>query len=199
MRKIIVSINVTLDGFMAGTNGELNWHFSRWNDEMARSITEQLSQADTILLGRVTYREMARYWTSAHVCLMMPREDLDFADMLNRYPKIVFSKKLFNAGWNNSKFINGNIAKEVEKLKQQPGKDMIIYGSGQLVWSLTQLGLVDEYRVWVHPVLLGCGKPLFKKLPYTLNLSLYKTETFSSGVVILYYQVKRQQAAGNAL
>ena len=191
MRKIIVSVNVTLDGYMAGPNCELDWHFNSWNDEMARSLTEQLSKADTILLGRVTYKGMAQHFSSVPVCLLTPRENLDFADMLNHYPKIVFSKTLTAATWNNSKIVKSNIAKEVVKLKQQPGKDMIIYGSGQLVASLTKLGLIDEYRLWVHPIVLGGGKPLFKEVQQALNLSLYKTQTFSSGVVILFYEVKK--------
>jgi dihydrofolate reductase len=190
MRKIIVSVNVTLDGYMAGPNCELDWHFNSWNHEMAQSITEQLSKADTILLGRVTYRGMAQHFSSVPVSLLTPREDLDFADMLNHYPKIVFSKTLTDVTWNNSRLLSGNVAKEVIKLKQQPGKDMIIYGSGQLVASLTKLGLIDEYRIWVHPIVLGNGKPLFKELHQSLNLSLYKTQTFSSGVVILFYEVK---------
>lgn len=181
---------MTLDGFMAGPDCELDWHFSRWNDEMARSISEQLGQADTILLGRITYRGMARHWSAAPVSLTTPREDLDFADMLHHYPKIVFSETLLNVSWNNSRLLKGNIEKEVTKLKQQPGKDMIIYGSGRLVSSLTQLRLIDEYRLWVHPVILGSGKPLFRELQQMLPLSLYKTETFSSGVVILYYALK---------
>jgi dihydrofolate reductase len=191
MRKIIVSVNVTLDGYMAGPNCELDWHFNSWTDEMAQSITEQLSKADTILLGRVTYKGMAKHWTSTPVGLLAPREDLDFADMLNHYPKIVISKTLTTATWNNSKILKGNIAKEVIKLKQRAGKDMIIYGSGQLVASLTKLGLIDEYRIWVHPVVLGDGKPLFKEVEQKLNLSLYKTKTFSSGVVILFYEVQK--------
>lgn len=191
MRKIIVSVNVTLDGYMAGPNCELDWHFNSWNEEMAHSITEQLSKADTILLGRVTYKGMAKHWTSTPVGLLTPRRDLDFADMLNHYPKIVFSKTLTSVTWNNSKILKGNIAKEVIKLKQQAGKDMIIYGSGQLVASLTKMGLIDEYRIWVHPVVLGDGKPLFKEVEQKLNLSLYKTQAFSSGVVILYYEVTR--------
>lgn len=189
MRKLIVSINVTLDGFMAGPNCELDWHFNSWNDEMARSITKQLAQADTILLGKNTYGGMAQHWAPKSD-LMTPREDVDFADMLYRYPKIVFSTTLSTAGWNNVSLFKGNIFKKVTWLKQQPGKDMIIYGSGKLVSSLAKLGLIDEYRLWVHPVFLGSGKPLFKNLQQTMNLRLYKTETFSSGVVILFYQVQ---------
>ena len=190
MRKIIVSMNVTLDGFMAGPNCELDWHFNSWNDEMARSITQQLCEADTILLGRNTYGGMARHWSSPSANLMTPREDLDFADMLYHYPKIVFTTTMTAVNWNNVRFFSGNIYKKVTWLKSQPGKSMMIYGRGKLVSSLAKLGLIDEYRLWVHPILLGCGKPLFKNLQQSVNLHLYKTETFSSGVVILFYKVE---------
>ena len=191
MRKVIVSMNVTLDGYMAGPECELDWHFKSWNEEMARATAEQLSRADTILLGGITYRGMASYWTSTPVSLLAPREDLDFADMLNRYPKVVFSKSMSTVNWNNSRLAKKDISVEVDELKHEPGKDMIIYGSGKIVTILTKLGLVDEFRMWVHPVVIGCGKPLFKDLQKALQLQLFKTETFRSGVVILFYEVKK--------
>lgn len=187
MRKVVVSMNVTLDGFMAGSNCELDWHFKSWNEEMARSTAEQLSRADTILLGGVTYRGMAQYWSGNPVNLVAPREDLDFADMLNRYPKIVFSKTMTTLQWNNARLARHSIAEEVRALKQTAGKEIIIYGSGKIVDALIKLGLVDEFRLWVHPIAIGCGKPAFKELSSQLNLHLMRTESFSSGVVILFY------------
>ena len=184
-------MNITLDGFMAGPNCELDWHFNYWNEEMSECACEQLSCADTILLGRVTYGVMAKYWPSKARDLSFPREDIAFADMMNSYTKIVFSKTLTTPEWNNTKLLNGNIAAEIVHLKQQPGKNLIIYGSGKVVASLIQLGLIDEYHIWVHPVILGKGKPMFKDLPEKLNLTLLKTKTFDSGVVILYYEVIR--------
>ncbi|HEX6429240.1 MAG TPA: dihydrofolate reductase family protein [Niastella sp.] len=190
MRKVIVSINVTLDGFMAGPQCELDWHFKSWNEEMARATAEQLSKADTILLGGITYRGMAQYWNTNPVNMIRPREDLDFASMLNSYPKVVFSKSMSTVTWNNARLAKRDISEEVNELKHRNGKDMIVYGSGKIVAALTKLGLVDEFRMWVHPVVIGCGKPVFKELTHILDLELYKTETFSSGVVILFYTVK---------
>lgn len=190
MRKVIVSMNVTLDGFMAAPDCGLDWHFKSWNEEMARATAEQLSRADTILLGGITYRGMAQYWNSNPVNLVRPRGDLDFATMLNNYPKVVFSKTMTAVSWNNARIAQRDIGEEVSELKHRDGKDMIVYGSGKIVAALTKLGLVDEFRMWVHPVVLGCGRPLFKELPETLDLSLIKTEIFSSGVVILYYALK---------
>jgi len=182
-------MNVTLDGYLSGPNCELDWHFERWTEEMAESACEQLSQADTILLGRVTYSAMARYWPSTVANPSFPRVDIAFAEMINGYVKVVFSKTLKTTEWNNSRLVKGSMAAEIKKLKQQPGKDLILYGSSSLVYALTQLGLVDEYQVWVHPVALGRGKPLFKDLSSPLNMELFRTKTFRSGVLLLYFRV----------
>jgi len=187
MRKVVVSMNVTIDGFMSGPDCELDWHFQSWTEEMSECLCEQLSRADTILLGRVTYGAMARYWPSQAMNSAYPREDIAFAEMMNNYPKIVFSKTLTTAGWNNSRLVKGNILNEISQLKQMPGKDIIIYGSGRIVSALAQLNLIDEYVLWVHPVILGEGRPLFR-LHSKRNLELIKTRTFKTGVVILYYQ-----------
>ena len=187
MRKVIVSMNVTLDGFMAGSNSELDWHFKSWTKEMADLLYEQLSEADTILLGRVTYNAMAAYWPLKARDLSFPREDIAFADLMNNYTKLVFSKTNSISKWNNSRRLQGEPAAEIEKLKQQPGKDLIIYGSGKIVNVLTKSKLIDEYRLWVHPVLLGKGQPLFNDLNKDFRMKLFKTKTFGSGVVVLYY------------
>jgi len=190
MRKLIVSMNVTLDGFMSGSNCELDWHFQSWNQEMSESLAQQLSNADTILMGRITYKAMAQYWASSVSDPFFPREDLPFADMMNTHSKIVFSKTLKKANWNNSKLINGNIEFEIAQLKYQQGKDMIVYGSGQLVSTLIPLDLVDEYQVWIHPVILGNGNALFKNLHDQIKMKLLGARTFSSGVVRLNYSVR---------
>jgi len=188
MRKVVVSMNVTLDGFMSGSNCELDWHFSSWTKEMADLLYEQLSKADTILLGRITYNAMAAYWPAKALDLSFPREDLAFADLMNNYTKLVFSKTHAISQWSNSKLLTGDPADEILKLKQREGKDIIIYGSGKIVNCLAKSHVIDEYRLWVHPVLLGKGKLLFKDLEKEYRLKLFKTKTFSSGVVLLYYK-----------
>lgn len=187
MRKLIVSMNITLDGFMSGPRCELDWHFGAWNHEMAQVAAEQLHRADTIILGRITYGAMARYWPMQAKNPECAREDIAFADMMNTYTKIVFSNTLHQPEWHNTRLVTGNIDKEIAGLKQQPGKDMIIYGSGKLVATLIQLGLVDEYQLWVHPVVLGQGKPLFRELRDKINMRLISTTKFSSGVVMMSY------------
>lgn len=190
MRKLIVSMNVTLDGFMSGPNCELDWHFQSWTAEMAEALCEQLDRADTILLGRRTYAAMAKYWPSKAMDLSFPREDIAFAEMMNHYTKIVFSKTLKTTGWCNSRLVKGNPEDEIVKLKQQGGKDMIIYGSGKLVSALIKSDMVNEYQIWVHPEVIGKGKPLFKNLHNSMRLELLKTKTFRSGVVLLFYTCK---------
>lgn len=185
MRKVILSMNITLDGYMAGSGGELDWHFQSWNEEMMEYTFEQLSGMGAILLGRMTYQTMANYW---------PSVTDSFADMMNNYPKIVFSRTLKTVKWKNSRLVAKDIGEEVMKLKQQPGKDMIIYGSGSIATTFIQLGLVDEYRLWVHPVVLGRGHSLFKDAPGKVDLRFIDTRIFSSGVAVLSYEVMKKQA-----
>ena len=188
MRKIIVSMNVSVDGFMAALGGELDWHFDNWTNEMAESLCEQLSKADTILMGSHTYSAMAAYWPYCDMDYNYPREDMAFAGMMNSYSKIVFSKKLKKLYWNNASIIKNNTGAEVLKLKQQPGKDMIIFGSGTLVTNLMALGLIDEYILWVHPVILSSGRALFST-PHNINMQLIRIKKFRSGVIALYYSI----------
>lgn len=183
-------MNITLDGFMAGPDCELDWHFRSWNEEMARTLSAQLDRADTILLGRITYKAMAKYWPLRTIDPHMPREDIQFMDMMNNYRKIVFSKTLTAVDeWNNSQLVTGDLAMEIDLLKNQPGKHMIIYGSGQMIRSMMQMELVDEYQLWIHPVVLGKGKPLFRELQDQSSLRLLQTRSFMTGVVMLRYEV----------
>lgn len=181
-------MNITLDGFIAGPHCELDWHFSYWNNEMSRYASEQLALTDTILLGRVTYNAMAKYWPSVAMDMSFPREDVAFADMMNNHAKIVFSGTLKNISWHNSMLITKSASHEVVRLKQMPGKDMIIYGSSKLAQSLMRAGLIDEYMLWTYPVILGEGKPLFRQLKDRSLLRLVGTKIFSSGVVVMDYQ-----------
>ncbi|MGY3213555.1 dihydrofolate reductase family protein [Mucilaginibacter sp. HD30] len=187
MRKLILSVNVTVDGFMAGPNCELDWHFSRWTAEMAEAQSRQLSRADTVLLGRVTYKAMAAYWSATRSDLCFPREDLAFADLINSRQKVVFSRTLTDLNWTNSVRVSGNIGSEIYKLKNLQGNDIIIYGSSKLVSSLMRLGVIDEYVMWVHPVILGSGKLLFSKTKFITNMQVSRVQRFDSGVVLLHY------------
>lgn len=185
MRHVIVSEMVTLDGFFAGLHGDIDWHTV--DDEFNAYSDELLSSVDTLLFGRVTYELMASYWPTPSAIA----DDPIIADKMNTLPKIVFSKTLDKVEWgqwDNARLVKGDIVEEISRLKQQLGKDMVILGSGSIVSTLAPLGVIDEYRLIVNPVVLGNGKPLFAGLKDALDLKLLKTKTFRSGNVLLYYQ-----------
>lgn len=185
MRKVIVFNMMTLDGFFEGPNQEIDWHNT--DEEFNEFAIEQLATADVLLFGRKTYELMASYWpTPAAVT-----DDPIVAGLMNRLPKIVFSKTLSSADWQNTRLVKDNVADEISRLKQQPGKDLFIFGSADLAASLSNLGLIDEYRVIVNPVVLGQGRPLFKGASQQLKLKLLKARTFRSGNVLLYYQLAK--------
>jgi len=186
MRKVLLSNLVTLDGFFAGPKGELDWHIV--DEEFNQYAIDLLSKVDALLFGRVTYQLMADYWPAAATNPSTPKSDLEIADKMNNLPKIVFSKTLQEVKWINSRLVKDNIAEEISKMKQQPGKDMVIFGSGSIVSTLMQHGLIDEYRIIVNPIVLGNGNPLFKGINDKHNLKLLKTKVLGSGVVILYYE-----------
>lgn len=182
-------MNISVDGFIAAPDGSLNWHFDKWTNEMEETLCEQLSKADTILLGANTYTAMAAYWPARLLDYSYPRESLAVADMMNTYRKVVVSTTLTRLRWQNTRIVKSNIPQEVLKLKQQPGKDLIIFGSGMLVSYLARFSLIDEYLLWVHPIFLGNGRPLFTGLPQALNMRLERVTNFRSGVAVLRYAV----------
>jgi|HubBroStandDraft_1064217.scaffolds.fasta_scaffold00096_46 dihydrofolate reductase len=179
MRKVIVSNVASLEGFFEGPDkGKLDWVIV--DAEFLEYAGNLLRKVDTLLFGRATYQHMAAYWPSA------PPDEV--ADKMNNLPKVVFSKTLKKVDWNNSRLVMGDIQEEVLKLKAQPGKDMVIFGSATLASFLLQLGLIDEYRVILQPVLLGKGSPLFQGITDRIQLKLISAKTFGSGVVLLSYQ-----------
>jgi dihydrofolate reductase len=186
MRKVILSNMVTLDGFFEGPNKELDWHIV--DEEFNQYAIDLLSNVDVLLFGRVTYQLMADYWPAASTNPSTSKSDLEIADKMNNLPKIVFSKTLQEVKWNNSRLVKENIAEEISKMKTQAGKDMLIFGSGSIVSTFMQLGLIDQYRIIVNPVVLGNGNPLFKGINDKQNLKLLNTRVLGSGIVILYYE-----------
>jgi dihydrofolate reductase len=177
MRRVIMWNMVTLDGFFEGPNREIDWF--RFDEDLEKYIKgSQMSSADTLLFGRVTYQVMAAYWPSAHG---------QIADFMNNVTKIVCSRTLEQTEWNNSRLIKANVPEEVSRLKQQPGKDIFVFGSANLASTLMQHGLIDEYRLGVNPVVLGGGTPLFKGSADRLDLKLLEARPLESGVVILHY------------
>jgi dihydrofolate reductase len=190
MRKIITTTWVTLDGFIAGPNGEMEWVGERYDDAMAKYETEVVSAADTLLLGRVTYESFAGSWPHVPDNPKVSEGEKAYARMLNAMRKVVCSKTLDHVEWNNSTLLREVTPEAIEQLKNEPGRDILIYGSASLVHALTRLGLIDEYQVLVHPLILGGGKPLFADLDHQVKLELVSAITHPSGVVRLTYRLK---------
>ncbi len=181
MRKVIFFMLISLDGFFEGLDRDINWH--NVDAEFNEFAIDQINTVDILLFGRVTYEMMASYWPTPTAIA----NDPVIAGKMNSLPKIVFSKTLPSAAWQNTRLIKDNFVEEISKLKQQPGKDLIIFGSSDLAVSFIDHGMIDEYRIMINPVALGVGKSLFKGLQNKLDLKLLKTKVFNSGNVLLYY------------
>lgn len=184
MRKITFQMMVSLDGFFEGPKGELDWH--KVDGEFNDHAIGFLSTLDTLLFGRKTYELMAGYWpTSAAV-----EDDPIVAGHMNRLSKVVFSRTLKSADWANTRVAQDAVA-EVTKLKQQPGKDMAIFGSSDVALGLMPHGLIDECSIFVNPSAIGSGKRLFEGLNGRLNFKFIRAKTFRSGLVALTYEPMR--------
>jgi dihydrofolate reductase len=182
MRQLISFNLMTLDGFFEGPDHDINWH--NVDKEFDEFSIAQLETAGVLLFGRVTYELMAGYWPSEAGL----KDDPVVANWMNSLPKVVFSRTLNKAVWNNTRLVKTDIAGEIAKLKQQPGKDLFLFGSADLATTLIKLGLIDEYRILLNPIVLGKGSPLFKGVEKPFKLSLIKTRAFQNGNIMLYYQ-----------
>lgn len=181
MRKIFVSEMVSVDGFFAGPGGEIDWH--NVDAEFNEYAGEMLDSVDLLMFGRVTYELMAGYWPGPEGL----RDDPLIAARMNALPKLVFSRTLDRVAWENARLAPDVPAGEMRELKKRPGKDIAILGSGTIVSRFAQMGLIDEYRLMVNPVVLGEGKPLIRGLGQRLPLRLLRTRTFGNGNVLLCY------------
>jgi len=179
MRKLIAAINMTLDGICDHTAGIPD-------EEIHQHYTDLLSNAGTILYGRITYQLM-EYWRTLLENPSNEKSMNDFAIAIDKIPKIVFSHTLKNVDWESAKLANQDIEKEVLELKQQPGKDILV-GSRSLIIQLMKLNLLDEFQLCIYPVIEGTGLPLFENIKDRTLLKLIKTKTFSGGAVMLYYE-----------
>jgi dihydrofolate reductase len=183
MRKVIFSINVSLDGFADHT-------VAIADDELHEFATDLLSTVDTVMFGRVTYQLFERYWPTAPEDPQATRSMIDFADKINSMPKLVFSRTLQNADWNNTRLVKEDAAREVSKLKQGNGRNLSVGGLG-IAQALTREALIDEYWFLVQPVIAGQGRRLFDGVKNRPGLKLIDTRNFRSGVVVLHYLLNR--------
>lgn len=175
MRKVILKMSVSLDGYVGTSGGDVSWIFPSIDAEVTAWIVDLLWQAGTHIMGRVTYHDMAAYW---------PSSAEPYAPPMNEIPKVVFSKTLKDADWQRTQVANGDLEEEIARLKQQPGKDVLAHGGASFAQSLSRFGLIDEYRLIIHPVVLGSGLRLFTD---PLGLKLISSKTFNSGAVALTY------------
>src|SRR6195952_1527049 len=189
MRSLIFFMHTSLDGFVAGPNGEMNW--IKVDEEMFDFVATMTAQADTALYGRVTYEMMQNYWPTAGGKPNASKHDKEHSAWYNKVSKIVLSKTISEKGLENTIVISDQLADHVNKIKKQDGKNILIFGSPTASHSLMSHGLIDEYWLFVNPVLLGQGIPLFKDVTERTKLKLIETKTFSCGVIALHYETKR--------
>lgn len=183
MRKVIFSTSVSLDGFIEGPNRDLDWAIV--DEELHRHFNDQARAKSAFMYGRRTYEVMVDYWPTADTDPTMPDYMVEFARIWKSMPKIVFSKTLEQVE-KSHRLVRENVVEEVTKLKEQPGKDLAL-GGADIASTLMRHGLIDEYQIYVQPIVLGSGTPLFKSLDAPLDLRLVETRTFGSGVVLLHY------------
>ena len=186
MKKLIFFIHTSLDGFVGGLKGEMNWILI--DDSMFDFVATMTEKADTALYGRVTYEMMQNYWPNADKQPNASKHDREHAAWYRKVSKVVLSKTLNEIGLENTKVLNENLSENISKLKNQDGKNILIFGSPSASHSLLALGLIDEYWVFVNPVLLGEGIPLFKGVTEPTKLNLVESKTFSNGVIALHYE-----------
>src|ERR1044072_6196712 len=181
MRKLMVFNNISLDGYFTDANSDMSWAHKNADDEWNKFTSENASAGGVLLFGRKTYDLMVSFWPTKQANDTMT----EVAEGMNNLPKIVFSRTMNKAEWNNTKLVNGNIVEEVSRLKSEPGDNMVIMGSGTIVSQLTQERLIDEYQFIVHPLVLGSGRTLFQGVKEQLPLKRVNSRTFGNGNVLL--------------
>jgi dihydrofolate reductase len=179
MRKVIVEMSVSVDGFVAPAKGAPDHRSGPEDPALKRRKLDWLRHAGTHAMGRVTYQQMAGHW---------PYSSDEYAAPMNDLPKVVFSKTLENADWNDSRVARGDLTEEISTLRQELGGDIIAWGGASFVQALSRAGLVDEYRLVINPVALGGGLPLFKDLSAPIRLQLVEATTYATGAVLHIYR-----------
>lgn len=185
MRKIVFLNHVSLDGFVAGPNGEMDWiNAPQELFDWGSTLTDQ---ADTALYGRITYGMMKNYWPAAGTKTNASKHDKEHSAWYNKVTKVVVSKTLKDEGAEKTIIIRDHVAKNIQKLKEQPGKNIQMYGSPSIIQELLNADLIDEFYLSVNPIILGKGKPLFTNIQKRMKFGLVETKTFPQGVVLLHY------------
>jgi dihydrofolate reductase len=190
MRKIISFMHISLDGFVAGPNGEMDW--IKINEEIFDHVGKRISKGDTALYGRITYQMMESYWPTAADKPGATRHDIEHSKWYAKVHKVVLSKTMKGTPFTNTTVISENLSDSINQIKQQPGEDILLFGSPTATHSLIQLNLIDGYWLFVNPIILGRGIPLFKDIKEKIKLNLLTTRQFTCGVTELNYTVDRK-------
>jgi dihydrofolate reductase len=190
MRKIISFMHISLDGFVAGPNGEMNW--IKVDEEIFDHVGKRISEGDTALYGRVTYDMMEGYWPTAGDGPDASKHDIEHSKWYANVHKLVLSKTLKGTDLPNTTIISDNLADSINTIKQEEGPDILLFGSPTATHALIQLGLIDGYWLFVNPIILGRGVPLFTDIKHKTKLKLLTTRQFTSGVTELSYVVDKQ-------
>lgn len=188
MRKLVLFMHTSLDGLTTNSKGEISW--IQTEEEMFDSAGQRAQEADTALYGRGTYEIMENYWPTAADKPDATKHDIEHAEWYNHVDKIVVSKTLKAADHTKIRIISDDLATEIRKLKKEPGKNIIMFGSPTLAYSLIKENLIDDYWLFVNPILLGQGIPLFKEMKNEVKLKLMSSKPFASGVICLHYEAK---------
>jgi len=186
MRKLKLQVQLSIDGYVAGPNGEMDWLTWNWDDELKNYVSELTASMDTILLGRKMTDGFIAHFESI---ISNPADpSYEFAKIMLDTPKVVFSKTLTESAWENTILATGDIVEEVNKLKDRPGKDIIVYGGAGFVSSLVKHNLIDEYHLFLNPVIVGNGLTIFKSVEQKIGLEVIKSTAFSCGIVVNTYR-----------
>ena len=181
MRKLKLQVQMTVDGYIAGPNGEMDWMVFNWDNELKKYVTEISESFDCIILGRKLAQGFIPHWAS--------NPELEGADKFNSTKKFVFTKTIDKSEWDNTILAKGDLVDEITKLKNQDGKDIIVYGGSTFVSALIKKGLVDEFHLFINPTAIGSGLTIFNELDSRQNLTLIKSISFDCGIVVLNYKL----------
>lgn len=190
MGKIISFMHISLDGFVAGQNGEMDW--IKVDEEIFDYVGNRISKSDTALYGRLTYQMMESYWPTAADHPTASRHDIEHSKWYGKVQKVVLSKTINNAGLINTEIISKNLTDRINEIKQQTDTEILLFGSPTATHSLIQQNLIDGYWLFVNPVILGRGIPLFVDVKEKIKLSLLDTRQFDCGVTALSYIVEKK-------